>query len=159
MSGGGSGHGAGRSAGRIDPLDGRSGDATGARSWIRNKLNDVFRRHRVLEKMERCVKVDHFTHPGDPTRIDYAYRNGVEGFLHSVLLNRDVTHSKVLAYRAEAVRKALPKSEFTAITVAELSASDEPHHFIVKLFEEQKIRIVPVGRVEMFAEELRLNLR
>lgn len=141
------------------PPRARGGVVEGARAWIRNKLNDVFRRHRVLGKMERRVKVERFTHPGDPTRIDYAYRNGVEGFLQSVLLNRDVTQAKVLAYTAEAVRKALPKSEFTAITDADPSASDERHQFIVKLFEDQKIRIVPVGRVELFAEELRRKLQ
>jgi Protein of unknown function (DUF3037) len=140
------------------PPRARGGMVEGARAWIRNKLNDVFRRHRVLGKMERRVKVERFTHPGDPTRIDYAYRNGVEGFLQSVLLNRDVTQAKVLAYTAEAARKTLPKSEFTAITDVEPSGSDERHQFIVKLFEDQNIRIVPVARVELFAEELRRKL-
>jgi hypothetical protein len=141
------------------PPRARGGIAEGARAWIRNKLNDVFRRHRVLGKMERRVRVERFTHPGDPTRIDYAYRNGAEGFLQSVLLNRDVTQAKVLAYTAEAARNILPRSEFTAITDAEPSASDERHQFIVKLFADQDIRVVPVGRVEMFAEELRLKLQ
>jgi hypothetical protein len=31
--------------------------------------------------------------------------------------------------------------------------------FISKLFEDQSIRIVPMNRVEMFAEELRLKLQ
>lgn len=141
------------------PARARAGMVEGARAWIRNKLNDVFRRHRVLGKMERRVRVDRFTHPGDPTRIDYAYRNGAEGFLQSVLLNRDVTQSKVLAYTAEAVRKALPTSEFTAITDAEPSGRDERHQFIARLFEEQNIRIVPLARVELFAEELRRKLQ
>lgn len=137
----------------------RGGTMEGARAWIRNKLNDVFRRHRVLGKMERRVRVERFTHAGDPTRLDYAYRNGAEGFLQSVLLGRDATQSKVLAYTAESVRKRLPRSEFTAITDAEPSAGNARHQFIVKLFEEQDIRIVPVSRVEMFAEELRRKLQ
>lgn len=141
------------------PPRARGGMMEGARAWIRNKLNDVFRRHRVLGKMQRRVRVDGFTHPGDPARIDYTYRNGAEGFLQSVLLNRDATQSKVLAYTAEAVRKALPKSEFTAITDTEPAAENDRHQFIVKLFEEQDIRIVPVARVEMFAEELRRKLQ
>ena len=141
------------------PPRARGGMMEGARAWIRNKLNDVFRRHRVLGRMERRVRVERFTHPGDPTRLDYAYRNGVEGFLQSVLLNRDVTQSKVLAYTAEAVRRNLPKSEFTAITDTEPSAGDARHQFILKLFEEQDIRIVPVSRVELFAEELRRKLQ
>ncbi|HUO35146.1 MAG TPA: DUF3037 domain-containing protein [Candidatus Acidoferrum sp.] len=141
------------------PARARGGMVEGARGWIRNKLNDVFRRHRVLGKMQRRVRIERFTHPGDPTRIDYAYRNGTEGFLQSVLLNRDVTQAKVLAYTAEAVRRSLPKSEFTAITDTEPLARDERHQFIVKLFEEQQIRIVPVARVEMFAEELRRKLQ
>ena len=141
------------------PARARGGVMEGARAWIRNKLNDVFRRHRVLGKMERRVRVERFTHPGDPTRLDYAYRNGTEGFLQPVLLNRDVTQAKVLAYTAEAVRKALPESEFTAITDAEPSPGNARHQFIVKLFEDQDIRIVPVARVELFAEELRRKLQ
>ena len=45
------------------------------RARIRMRLNDVFRRHRILAKMEKSVKIERFTQPGDPLRIDCACGN------------------------------------------------------------------------------------
>ncbi|MGH9724145.1 MAG: DUF3037 domain-containing protein [Candidatus Acidiferrales bacterium] len=140
------------------PARARGGMVESTRAWIRARLNDVFHRHRVLSKLERSVRVDPFTQPGDPLRLDYAYQNGVRGYMHSVALNRDAAQSKVLAYTAECVRARLPQSEFTAITEAEPSPGNPRHQFVARLFAEQNIRIVPLNRVEMFAEELRLKL-
>src|SRR5277367_2350618 len=46
------------------------------RDWMREKLNDVFRRHRVLGKLEQRVRIEGFTPPGDPLRLDYGYQDG-----------------------------------------------------------------------------------
>jgi hypothetical protein len=67
--------------------------------------------------MERAVRVQEFTQPGDPLRLDYAYRaNGTRGYLHAVALARDPAQAKVLAYTAECIRARQPNSEFVAIT-------------------------------------------
>lgn len=68
------------------------------RDWMRDKLNDVFRRHRILGKLEHRVRVEGFTQPGDPMRLDYGYQNGVRGFIQSVSLRRDLPQAKALAY-------------------------------------------------------------
>jgi hypothetical protein len=52
-------------------------------------LKDVFRRHRILDKMKTNVRVEEYTHQGDTFKFDYTYRNGVQGYLQSVLLARD----------------------------------------------------------------------
>jgi hypothetical protein len=129
------------------------------RAWIRMRLNDDFRRHRILAKMKKSVKVEQFTQTGDPLRIDYAYRyNGTRGYLKALSLGRDPAQAKVLAYTAECIRTRQKNSEFTAITEVAPEREDEQHQFIVRLFDQQKITIVPLPQVEMFAERLRPRL-
>lgn len=141
------------------PPRARGGFAESARSWIRSKLRDVFRRHRILDKMKANVRVEEFTHPGDTFKFDYAYRDGVQGYLQSVLLGRDLLQCKALTYTAEHIRRADPAAQFTALTDVDPSPGDRRQQFIVQLFEEQKIRIVPMNHVERFAEDLRRQLQ
>jgi len=143
----------------VAPPLARGGILENTRAWIRARLNDVFRRHRILTKLERSVRAEEFTQPGDPLRLDYAYRyNGTRGFLHAVALGRDPAQAKVLAYTAECVRARLAKAEFTAITEVEPSRDNPRHQFAARLFEEQGIGVVPLSRVEKFALELRPRL-
>jgi hypothetical protein len=127
------------------------------RDWIREKLNDVFRRHRILGKLEQRVRIEGFTQPGDPMRLDYGYQNGVRGFIHSISL-RDIPQAKVLAYTAERIHARDALAQITAIIEAEPVADNTRHQFVERLFAEQKVRIVPMNRVESFAEELRIQL-
>src|SRR5579862_1100024 len=137
----------------------RGGFLENTRAWIRARLSDVFRRHRILGKMEKGVRVEEFTQPGDPFRLDYGYRyNGTRGFVHAVSLGRDPAQAKVLAYTAESIRARLPKTEFNAITEIPISLDNPRHQFVARLFEEQKISLVPLNRVERFAEDLRPRL-
>lgn len=130
------------------------------RAWIRMKLTDVFRRHRILAKMEKGVRTEQFTQPGDPMRIDYGYRfNGTRGYVQAFSLARDPAQAKVLAYTAECIRTRQANSEFAAITEVEPARENPRHQFILRLFEEQKINVVPLPQVEMFAERLRMRLQ
>jgi len=138
----------------------RGGIVENTRVWIRARLNDVFRRHRILGKLEKSVRVEEFTQPGDPMRLDYAYRyNGTRGYLQTVALGRDPSQAKVLAYTAERIRARAANSEFTAITEVEPVRENPRHQFIVRLFEEQHISVVPLNRIEKWAEDLRPRLR
>lgn len=141
------------------PPRSRGGFAENARGWLRSKLRDVFRRHRILDKLRTNVRVEEFTHPGDTFKFDYAYRNGAQGYLQSVLLGRDLLQCKALTYTTEHIRRENPAAEFTALSDVEPSPTDVKQQFIVRLLEEQKIRIVPMNRVEMFAEDLRVRLQ
>lgn len=130
------------------------------RAWIRTRLNDVFRRHRILNKLERGVRAAEFTQPGDPLRLDYAYRvNGTRGFVHSLPLQRDPAQAKVLAYTAEAIRANVAKFEFTAVTEIVPSEENERHQFVARLLAEQQIHIVALPQIETYAEELRRRLQ
>jgi Protein of unknown function (DUF3037) len=129
------------------------------RDWMREKLNDVFRRHRILGKLEHRVRVEGFTQPGDPMRLDYGYQNGVRGFIHSVSLRRDLPQVKALAYTAECIHARDALAEITAITEAEPDRENPRQLFVERLFTEKRIRIVPMNQVEGFAEELRLRIQ
>jgi hypothetical protein len=136
----------------------RGGIIESTRAWIKARLNDVFRRRRVPQ-LARAIRVEEFTQPGDPLRLDYGYRNGVQGYIQAVALGRDTAQAKVLAYTAERIRARIPDVEFTAITEIDPARENSRHQFMVKLFDEQKIAVVPLNRVERFAEDLRARLQ
>jgi hypothetical protein len=139
----------------------RGGVLANTRAWIRQRLNDVFRKHRILEKLERSLRVEGFTQPGDPMRLDYGYRyNGTRGFIQGVALNRDhPSQAKVLAYTVDCIRKQAAHSEFTAVTEIEPMAENPRHQFVARLFQEQRIEIVPLSRMDQFADRLRPRLQ
>lgn len=142
------------------PRPGRTGALLeSTRGWIRAKLNDVFRRHRILAKLEKNIRADEFTEPGDPMRLDYSYRrNGTRGFLQAFSLARDVAQAKALAYTAECVRARIPKTEFTAVTEIEPHRENARHQFVAATLAAQDIAIVPLSRIELFADQLRSSL-
>jgi hypothetical protein len=125
---------------------------------IKEKLNDVFRRHRILGKLQQEVRIEGFTEPGDPMKLDYGYQNGARGFIHAVDLRRDIQQAKVLAYTAMRIHARDASAEMTAITEVEPDPDKPRHQFARELFSEQSIRIVPLKDIEGFAEELRVRL-
>ncbi len=129
------------------------------RDWMRDKLNDVFRRHRILGKLEHRVRVEGFTQPGDPMRLDYGYQNGVRGFIQAVSLRRDLPQAKALAYTAGCIHARDRLAEITAVTDTAPDRENPRHMFVEKLFAGEGIRIVAMSQVEGFAEELRLRIQ
>jgi hypothetical protein len=136
----------------------RSRGVESTRAWIKERINGVFMRRRV-PRLERNIRVEEFTEPGDTLKLDYGYRNGVRGFVHALALGRDPSQPKALAYTAHRIRQRLPESEFTTITEEEPSGDNRRHQFVVRLFADEKISIVPLSRIDKFAEDLRLRLR
>lgn len=144
----------------VAPPPGVRGIVENTRGWIRNRLHDLFRRKRMSDKIHPGIRVEEFTQPGDPMKLDYGYRyNGTHGYIHAIALGRDPSQAKVLAYTAEAIRARFANSVFTAITEVEPAAENTRHRFVARLLEEQRISIVPLNRVERFAEDLRPRLQ
>jgi len=142
------------------PRSARGGILENTRRWIRTRVNDILRRHRLLDRMEHSVRVDEFTQPGDPMRIDYAYRyNGTRGYIQTVPLAGHPSQAKVLAYTAEAIRKRQADSRFTAITDVEPVEANPRHQFVVRLLQDQEIMVLPVARADRFFSELRSRLQ
>jgi Protein of unknown function (DUF3037) len=58
--------------------------APGSRARVRSYCSQVFRQAHLWERIEKSVRVEKWTLPGDPLRIDYSYRrNGTRGFVHT----------------------------------------------------------------------------
>jgi hypothetical protein len=145
---------------QVTPLTRRAaGLLQNTRDWMRDKLNDVFRRHRIQGKLEHRVRVEGFTQPGDPMRLDYGYQNGVRGFIQSVSLRRDLPQAKVLAYTAGCIHARDRLAEITAITDTAPDSENPRHVFVEKLFAGEGIRIVAMSQVEGFAEEARPRIQ
>jgi hypothetical protein len=130
------------------------------RTAIRTRMTEVFRGAGILKKMQRGVRVDEFTFPGDPLHMDYSYRrNGTQGFLQALALSRDPAQAKVLAYTAESIRAKLAASEFYAITEVEPRPENDRHKFVSGLLAEKGITLVPMTRLPDLANRLGPALR
>lgn len=142
----------------VAPPARKGGVVETVRDFLRLKLTDVFRRHRVLGKMESRIRVEGFTHPGDTFTFDFGYQNGVRGFVQTIALKNDLSQSKVLSYTAGRVHAHDASIEVTAITDAAPDLESRRQRFIADILAEQNVRIVPMPQVERFAEELRMRL-
>lgn len=138
----------------------RGGILESTAQWIRKRIDEVFRRRQILPRLQKKIRVDEFTQPGDPTRIDYGYRfNGTRGYMQIVPLKGDTSRAKVFAFTAECIRRRAGNSEFVALTEADPVAGNPRHEFVRRLFDDQRIAIVPPGQLDRFAETLRPRLQ
>src|SRR5665213_252005 len=139
------------------PRYGRVFEDLATRNAIRTRANQVFRSTGIWPRLERRIRVAEFTYPGDPLRVDYAYRrNGTRGFVQALPLGRDPGQAKILAFTADAIRAKVPKSEFIAVTEVNPQPRDNPRHrFVTGLLEERGIPVVPLARLAEWAFQLR----
>lgn len=125
------------------------------RAWIRQRVQDAFKRAGVLARMQRRVSVEEFTYKGDNFRMDFGYRtNGTLGFVHALALERDITTAKVLAYTASHIRARVP-AVFTAIVEREMDERIDSHVLIRRILDEQQISVQPIAAIDQFAASLR----
>jgi DUF3037 family protein len=130
------------------------------RSDVRARAADYFRAEKILRLMHRGVRVEEFTVPGDPMRIDFSYRrNGTRGFVHSVALGRDPGQAKLLAYTAGAIRERVSHSEFLAVTEREAARGNVRDQFVSGILAESDIRVVPLAELRKWAHEVAPVLR
>jgi len=147
---------------QVEPLrDTRRGAAEiHTRSDVRARAADYFRSEKILRLMQRGVRVEEFTAPGDPMRIDFSYRrNGTRGFVHSVALGRDPGQAKLFAYTAGAIRERVRQSEFLAVTEREPAVSNVRDRFVSGILKENDIRVMPLGELRKWAHEVAPVLR
>lgn len=134
-----------------------AGELANTRSTIRAQANQVFRTVGLWGKLNRSVRVDEYTYPGDPLRLDYSYRrNGTRGFAQSLALSRDPSQAKVLAYTADSIREKIEHTEFIAITEMEPHVQDNDRHkFIAGLLAEKEIPLVPLSQLPVWAHKMK----
>src|SRR5579863_3999342 len=130
------------------------------RGDVRARAADFFRSAKILRLMQRSVRVEEFTAPGDPMRIDFSYRrNGTRGFVHSVALGRDPAQAKLLAFTAGAIRERAPHSEFLAVTERAPARANVRDQFVSGILRESNIRLLPLAKLRKWAHEVAPVLR
>jgi hypothetical protein len=130
--------------------------APGSRGMIRSYCAQVLRQARLWDRMQKGVRAQEFTFPGDPMRIDYAYRrNGTRGFVHTLSVTRAPGDVKSLAYTAERIRAKVKSSEFTAVTDVPLLAAQERHRFVHEALRDAGVEAVPMEGFAVWTARMR----
>ncbi|HEX4643838.1 MAG TPA: DUF3037 domain-containing protein [Candidatus Acidoferrales bacterium] len=125
------------------------------RNDVRARAADYFRTEKILRLMQRGVRVEEFTAPGDPMRLDFSYRrNGTRGFVHSVALGRDPGQAKLFAYTAGAIREHLRHAEFLAVTEREPARGNLRDQFVSGILAESDIRVLPLAELRGWAHDV-----
>ena len=117
----------------------------GSRAVIRSWCSQVWKTAGLWNRIEKSVRVGEFTFPGDPMRIDYAYRrNGTRGFVQTLSVSRSPADCKLFAYTAARIAARAPfASEFAAVTDVRLEPNNERHRFVRDTLMDAGIE--PVG--------------
>ncbi|HEY8716482.1 MAG TPA: DUF3037 domain-containing protein [Candidatus Acidoferrum sp.] len=131
--------------------------APSSRARMRSYCSQVFRQARLWERLEKSVRAELWTLPGDPLRIDYSYRhNGTLGFVHTLSVTRSPNDFKQLAYTAERIRaKEKLKTEFAAVTDVPLVAGDKRDDFVAASLREVGIEPVPMEGFAVWVAKLK----
>ena len=142
---------------QVAPLRGASRvGAPGSRGVIRSYCAQVFKHARVWERLQKGVRAEEFTFPGDPMRLDYGYRrNGTRGFVQALSVSRAPADAKLLAYTAAHVRKKISSTEFTAVTDVPLVAGNERHSFVQETLREAGVDAVPMEALAVWTAKIR----
>lgn len=135
------------------------------RLYIKQRLTGALKSANVWEKLEKRVPAAPWTHPGDPFRLDYAYRplfvegkpNGHIRFLHALSLQRDTKLAKVLVYTIEHVRRKEP-ADLTAVVEGLPGRGDKAAGLSRRILEEGGALIRPLAEAEVIARTLRSEL-
>jgi hypothetical protein len=131
--------------------------APGSRSAVRTYCSQVFKQARLWDRLQKSVRTEEFTFPGDPMRLDYSYRrNGTRGFVQTLSVSRAPADAKLLAYTAERITaKAQLKTEFAAVTDVELKESNERHRFVSDTLREVGIEPIPLEGFAVWVAKLK----
>jgi len=127
--------------------------APGTRGAMRSYCAQVWKQARLWDRLQKGIRVDEFTFPGDPMRIDYAYRrNGSRGFVQTLSVSRTPGDVKSLAYTVQRIRQRVSSSEFTAVTDVHLLAERTPQIRAGHLARRGRRRCAP-GRLRRVDRE------
>lgn len=117
-----------------------------SRSMIRDYCSQVWREAGLWQKIQKSVRVSEFTYPGDPMRIDYAYKHdGTRGFVQTISVSRSPMACKEYAHTAQYIApRAAFKSEFAAVTDIPLDNENLRHRFVRDTLRDAGIVPIPM---------------
>jgi hypothetical protein len=157
----------------VDPPPRERVPRLSGRAAIQARMRAEFEHAGVWDLMRKRIAAAEYTRPGDPLRIDAAYRpNGTIRMFHAVSLEPGVEMAKVLAFSAAGLRAGVERVEkaqleLTAVIepAAKVGATDaeperlEMYRFGVETMEEHRIRVLTTSDLGRVAETARRELR
>jgi hypothetical protein len=157
----------------VDPPPRERVPRLSGRAAIQARMRSEFERAGVWDLMRKRIAASDYTRPGDPLKIDAAYRpNGTIRMFHAVSLEPGVEMAKVLAFSAAGLRTGVERVEraqleLTAVIepAARVGATgEEPermemYRFGVETMEEHQIRVLTTSDLGRVAETARRELR
>jgi hypothetical protein len=143
------------------------------RAAIQARMRSEFEQAGVWDLLRKRIAASEYTRPGDPLKIDVAYRpNGTIRMFHAVSLEPGVEMAKVLAFSAAGLRAGVERVEkaqleLTAVIepAARVGATDEDperlemYRFGVETMEEHQIRVLTTSDMDRVAATARRELR
>lgn len=135
--------------------------APGSRAIIRNYCSQVWHQARLWDRIQKSMRVSEFTFPGDPMRIDYAYRrNGTRGFVQTLSVSRSPMACKEYAHTAQYIApRAQFKSEFAAVTDIPLDSSNLRHQFVRDTLRDAGIEPISMEGFAVWVAKLKPMLQ
>jgi hypothetical protein len=142
------------------------------RAAIQARMRSEFEQAGVWDLLRKRIAASEYTRPGDPLKIDVAYRpNGTIRMFHAVSLEPGVEMAKVLAFSAAGLRAGVERVEkaqleLTAVIepAARVGATDdeperlEMYRFGVETMEEHNIRVLTTSDMGRVAATARREL-
>lgn len=131
--------------------------AAGSRATMRSYCSQVWHQARLWDRVQKSLRVAEYTFPGDPMRIDYAYRrNGTRGFVQTISVSRSPMACKEYAYTAQYIApRAAFKSEFAAITDVPLDDGNLRHRFVRDTLRDAGIEPIPMEGFAVWVAKLK----
>jgi hypothetical protein len=137
------------------------------RMRIKQRLTDALRRHGVLDRLEKRIPAEQWTHQGDPFCFDFGYRpeqvatkpNGHIKLIHAHSLSRDQLghEAHLLANTVRYVRQKEP-ARLTVVVEGLPAPEDETPSHSQRILLDADITIQPLAGVDGFAQAVRAEL-
>jgi hypothetical protein len=157
----------------IEPLPRERAPRLRGRAAIQSTMRAEFEHAGVWDLLRKRIAAAEYTRPGDPLRIDVAYRpNGVIRMFHAVSLEPGLEMAKVLAFSAAGLRAGVERVEKASLELTAViepaakvgATSEEPerlemYRFGVETMEEHQIRVLTTSDLGRVAETARRELR
>lgn len=136
-----------------------SAPSSGSRLQIKQQLTSVLVAAGVWEHLEKRIRAEQWTQPGDPFTFDYGYKpNGAIHLIHALSLKRDSQLAKTLVYTVECARRREPV-ELTAVVERLPEAGDGVAHSTQGILLDGRVSLQPLDGVATLAQSIRRDLR
>lgn len=132
--------------------------ALGSRMSMRDYCAQVWKQAGLWNRIEKSVRAEEYTFPGDPTRIDFAYRkDALRGFVHTLSVSRSPRDCKDYAHTVKFIANRIP-SEFTAVTDIELNRDNARQSFVLDTLNDAGVVPVALAHFATWVPRLKAQL-